>query len=136
MYVAIDNGLSAHEVVELRAQSGWDHDTEEWETCLEQNLLNVSARKENGEVIGVGFLSGNQRHADIVDLVVHPDYRRQGIGRKIFRLLTTNALDQGIQYLGLTYSSASPWLKDFYASEGFEEIDFAMWHKSSIERVS
>lgn len=135
MNIGTDQALTAQEVADLRANCGWDHDINEWETCLEQNLLNVSARNDDGEVVGVGFLSGNQRHAEIVDLVVHPDYRKQGIGRKIFRILTTHALDSGIKYLGLTYSTESPWLKDFYASEGFEQIDFAMWHKSSIERV-
>ena len=132
MNIDVDPALTAEEVIKLREVSGWDHDLQEWKKCLQQNMLNVSARTDTGEIVGVGFLAGNQRHAELIDLVVHPDHRRQGIGRKISRVIITHALEEQIKYFGLTYDKNSPWLKDFYKSEGFEPIDFAMWHKSSI----
>lgn len=133
MNVAIDENLSANEVIKLRKLSGWDYDLQEWHICLKQNLINVSARNDNGEAVGVGFLCGNQRHAELVDLVVHPDYRNKGIGRDISRSIITYALDCKIKYFGLTYDKKSHWLKDFYESEGFRVIDFAMWHESSLK---
>lgn len=136
MRIGPDDYLTALEVVDLRSISGWDHELAEWEDCLSQNVLNVSARNDNDEVIGVGFLCGNQRHVEIVDLVVHPEHRRQGIGRKIFRTLVDHALDSNIKYINLAYNPKAPWLEAFYASEGLEKIDFAMWHKSSVDRVS
>lgn len=132
MNIEVDQALTANEVIALRKLSGWDHDISEWETCLPQNILNVSARDQTGEVIGVGFLCGNQRHAELVDLVVHPDHRKQGIGRSISRLIIDYAVEHKIKYFGLTYDKSFPWLKDFYESEGFKVIDFAMWHKSSL----
>lgn len=132
MKISSDTKLSAQEVITLRQLNGWDCDEQEWEACLQQNLLNVSARDDSGVVVGVGFLCGNQRHAEMVDLVVHPDYRRHGVGRQIVSFIKNYALEQNIKYFGLTYDENSPWLKDFYESEGFRSIDFAMWHESSL----
>lgn len=135
MKAHIDPNLRSNEVVNLRELNGWDSDRKEWAMCLKQNLLNVSVRNEVGELIGIGFLCGNLRHAEIVDLVVHPGYRKQGIGREIIQLIVTFANKHHIKYLGLTYDTRHTWLKYFYESEGFQQIDFAMWHKSSLYRL-
>lgn len=132
MNISIDGSLTVSEVIKLRELNGWDHDEREWEECLQQNMINVSARNDDGEVVGVGFLCGNRRHAQMVDLVVHPNFREQGVGRGICKVIVDYARYQNIKYLGLTYDKESPWLKEFYESEGFREIDFAMWHESSL----
>src|SRR5438045_1188446 len=108
MTVSIDNNLTAKEVVLLRKLNGWDYDESEWSVCLKQNLLNVSARDNDGYVVGVGFLCGNQRHAELVDLVVHPEHRRGGIGREIAQLIINYALKENIRYLSLTYDTKAP----------------------------
>ena len=126
--------LTASEVVKLRIDSGWDADTAEWEDCLAHNMVNVSARTADGEVIGVGFISGTVRHAEVVDMVVSPDYRKHGIGAQILDYLCDYAADKHIRYFGSTYDKNSPWLKEFYRKHGFEPIDFAMWHSSSLEK--
>ena len=133
MNIAIDNNLTSEEVTNLRKVSGWDHDEKEWDACLKQNIINVSARDDEGKVVGVGFLCGNQRHAELIDLVVHPDFKKNGIGRKISELIVDYALENKIKYFGLTYDKTFPWLKSFYESMDFQLIDFAMWHKSSLK---
>jgi GNAT superfamily N-acetyltransferase len=133
MKITIDNELTPNEILDLRKINGWDHDEGEWEKCLDQNIINVSVRNDEGKVIGVGFLCGNQRHAELVDLVVHPNYRKQGIGRKIVKFIIDYVLKHKIKYFGLTYNKNYSWLKEFYKSEGFQSIDFAMWHKSSLQ---
>lgn len=135
MKIAIDNDLTAYEVVALRELSGLDGSKDEWEQCLKQNLANVTARDDKDVLIGAGFLCGNRRHAEIVDLFVHPDYREQGTGRGIVQLLVAHAFNQGVKYLSLAYNKKSPWLKEFYESEGFELIDFAMWHTTSLKSL-
>lgn len=125
--------ITADEVVKLRLKSGWDGDLEEWTKCLHQNLINIIARNSKGELLGAGFLSGNARHAEVVDLVVDPDYREHGIGEGILEQLIEYAKSEKIKYLGLTYNKKSPWLKDFYEKQGFQSIDFAMWYKDSLQ---
>jgi len=132
MKITKDDKLNAKEIADLRKFCGLDHDEREWEACLKQNLLNVSARNSDGDVIGTGFLCGNGRHAELVDLVVHPDYRQNGIGREIVKFIVDYALEHNIRYFGLTYDEDQPWLKTFYESEGFQLVDFAMWHETSL----
>lgn len=132
MNTNIDDKLTAKEVCDIRRASDWDHDEAVWEKCLKQNLINVSVRDEGGNAIGVGFLSGNLRHAELVDLTVHPDHRNKGVARSIIRLITKYSRDSSIKYFGVTYDKDYPWLKELYESEGFKQIDFAMWHQSSL----
>lgn len=70
MKITKDDKLSAKEVVDLRKSCGLDYDEQEWVVCLKQNLLNVSARNTDGNVISVGFLCGNSRHAELVDFAM------------------------------------------------------------------
>jgi N-acetylglutamate synthase-like GNAT family acetyltransferase len=129
-----DSNLTAQEVVKLRVASGWDGDIDEWQSCIMQCLVAVSARNTKNELVGVGFLSGNARHAEIVDLVVLPDYRQHGIGENILEELIKRAKTEKIKYLSLTYDKKAPWLKDFYERHGFKSIDFAMWHEDSLHK--
>ncbi len=128
----IDMQLTAQEVCDIREMSGWDHEIKEWENCLSRNIINVSVRNDSGIVIGVGFLTGNLRHAELTDLVVHPEHKQQGLGRLMVKLINDYAIQHNIKYYGLTYDKTFPWLKEFYESEGFELIDFGMWHKHSL----
>jgi len=64
---------------------------------------------------------------------VHPDYRRQGIGKQIVDIISNYVIDNKIKYFGLAYDKNISWLKDFYEDEGFQPIDFAMWHESSLK---
>ncbi|HEX8227517.1 MAG TPA: GNAT family N-acetyltransferase [Candidatus Saccharimonadales bacterium] len=128
-----DPHLTADEVVRLREESGWDGDISEWKKCLAQNMVNVSARTDTGRVIGVGFISGTVRHAQVVDMVVSPDFRKQGIGAQILDCLCEYAAEQNIRYFGLTYDTDFPWLKTFYEKHDFQSVDFAMWHKNSLK---
>lgn len=132
--VQADDRLTAEEVAQLRIKSGWEADVEEWRLCLQQNLLNVSARNEEGELLGVGFISGTIRHAEVTDLVVLPEFREHGIGSRIMKALCEYAATHHIRYFGLTYDTKTPWLKDFYEEYGFRPIDFAMWHESSLKK--
>jgi len=93
----------------------------------------VSVREAGGKLVGVGFLSRNVRHAELTDLVVHPDLRNKGVGRDIVRFINDYAINNGVKYYGLTYGKTFPWLKEFYESEGFKLVDFAMWHNVSLK---
>ena len=84
------------------------------------------------KLIGFGCLSGNQRHAEVVDLVVLASYRKEGVASKILDEIVEFAISNKIKYLGLTYNKNSPWLKDFYEKHGFQSINTAMWHKNSL----
>ena len=67
--------------------NGWNEEYNFSIKELHKSLLNswyqVSAYKENN-LIGSGrVISDGIHHALIVDLIVHPDYQRKGIGSKL-----------------------------------------------------
>jgi len=133
--VALDDSVKGSEVVDLRKAAEYGDASEEvWDEAIAGAMCVVSARDE-GKLVGIGFVVGNIRHAQMVDLVVHPDYRRRGIGGRIFDARVEFCKQKGVIYLGLTYSSKTPWLKDFYERHGFRSIEFAMWHKDSLKRI-
>ena len=68
-----------------------------------------------GRVISDGYSDGY-----IQDLVVKPEYRRQGIGKEIVRRLTHFCIDKGLDWVGLI---AEPNTQAFYEELGFRVLN-------------
>ncbi len=138
--ITINAPVSPDEIVFVREENTKELDL--WQSCIAQSLCIVSARigesdsDQKGALVGIGFLVGNARHGQIVDLVVHSAHRGKGLGGMIFDALVIYAKDLGIRYLGLTYDKKDPWLKDFYERHGFNQIDFAMWEKECLAALN
>jgi GNAT superfamily N-acetyltransferase len=129
-----DRSITPEEILDVRQEPITQDNIDIWRKCIEQSLLVVGVREqETKQLVGVGMLVGNQRHAELVDGTVHPDFRRRGIGRVLLAQRIQFARDNNIRYVGLTYNEKSPWLKSYYASNGFKPIDFAMWLSDSLE---
>ncbi|MFT8710118.1 MAG: GNAT family N-acetyltransferase [Sporolactobacillus sp.] len=109
--------IRAVELNELLATNYWDvHPIEKLEQGIQSSWGTICAR--NGEQL-IGYariLSDGIRHAYICNVIVHPDYRKQGIGtalmKEALRLLRENNL-----YPTLV---ASPGKKNYYEKLGFE----------------
>src|SRR5437868_10016040 len=71
----------------------------------------------NGNPVGAVRLCIEEGVMILRGMMVHPDYQRQGIGRALLK-----ALDPAIGN-ELCYCVNPPYLKDFYGSIGFEEIE-------------
>lgn len=134
--ISLNSPVTSREVVEVRQQKSTEESLQMWSRCLEQSMCYVAARDETGgKLLGIGFLAGNPRHAEIVDLSVHPSARRNGIGGAIVDALVEYARTQKIPYFGLTFDKANPWLKGFYERHGFRSIDFAMWEVNCLKAM-
>jgi GNAT superfamily N-acetyltransferase len=135
--VSVDAEVTAVEILTLMDDcryTGWGRGTlDVWDSCLRQSLCVVSARDEDASLVGIGFLIGNMRHAEIVDLSVRPDVQRMGLGRRIVSSLVEFAAAAETRYLNLFAAPGRPWLTDWYASQGFEQIDFALGRTLDIE---
>lgn len=101
-----------------------------WQDAIERALCIVTIRVE-GKLVGLGFLVGNLRHADPVDVSVHPSFQNQGLGKLIIEELLSFAEEQQIKYITLVRDPQSPWLKTFYEQFGFQDINFAMTYLPS-----
>jgi ribosomal-protein-alanine N-acetyltransferase len=127
--------ITPEEVLWVRQQEpSTEANIELWRKCLDQSLFVAGVvESSTNALVGLGRVVGDQRHAQLVDGTVHPNYRNLGIGEVILDELVDFTQREGIRYVGLTYDKKSPWLKAAYEKHGFESIDFAMWHRNSLQ---
>ena len=100
---------------------GWGaHDYEVSEKALNNNIYSVSVYDDN-KIIGYGRIIGDGIvYLHIHDVIVHPNYQGQGIGKQIVQKLIEkiNELKKENPYLR-AYLGASLGKEDFYKKCGF-----------------
>jgi len=81
---------SSDEYMALRVAAGLSRKTKEAaDTGLPNSLFSVCVR-DNEQLIGMGRIIGDGGcNFEIVDIAVHPDYQRQGLGSNIMESLMT-----------------------------------------------
>jgi GNAT superfamily N-acetyltransferase len=112
--------FTAQEVVDLRTSSEWgtETNTELWQRVIDRSIASVGVRDTVGELVGVGFLAGNPRHAVLCDFLVHPGHRGQGLGRAILHRRVNIADQSEIPYLYIELSPTNR-LRSYYEELGF-----------------
>ena len=60
--------------------------------------------------------------ADVMNVAVHPDYRRQGIARKLIGKLEAELKDKGVECLSLEVRASNAPAITLYSSLGFEQV--------------
>jgi ribosomal protein S18 acetylase RimI-like enzyme len=80
---------------------------------------NVTARTAAGELIGLArVLDDGALYASVWDVIVHPEYQRQGLGRSLMAEVLAHTADR---YLVSLVSTAAG--ESLYRQEGFQERD-------------
>ena len=106
----------------LYQTTGWDEKGKKQVQQLHDAIGNswymVSAYSQN-ELIGCGrVISDGYLHAFITEMIIHPSYQRQGIGKVILNKLLQKCDNAGIRDIQLFCAKGK---KDFYINNGFEE---------------
>lgn len=84
-------------------------------------LFAVAVDTTSNTAVGMGrIISDGVSDGYIQDLVVLPEYRRCGIGRKIVLLLIRSCREKGINWIGLI---AQPGCEEFYSDLGFARME-------------
>lgn len=100
-------GVTPEAVIGLCNAANWDTELnpDVWQLTISHSLATVGVTDPNSDLVGVGFLAGNNRHAVLCDLVVDPNHRGRGIGTAILlrRMSIADQLD--IHHL---YAELSP----------------------------
>lgn len=93
-----------------------------FETEVENPLsVFVVARDEGTEkIIGYGGIWLMYDVADITNIAVHPDYRGEGIGRKLLQLLIKIAREKRMSAITLEVRESNIPAQRLYESAGFE----------------
>lgn len=83
----IENALHYEDYCKLRESVEWlPYAKEQTQKALANSLYTVIAVDDN-QTIGMGRLIGDGVYYVIVDIVVHPNYQKQGVGSKIVNML-------------------------------------------------
>ncbi len=91
---------------------------EKWEKILANSAAVVSAWEDDKIVGFARGISDGVRYAQVLDVLVHPDYRRMGIGKEVVsRLVKEPAMQVRAVILG------TPSRRDFYESVGFQCVN-------------
>ena len=84
--------------------------------ALDRSLTWVAGRRGDRLVGFVNVATDGGAHAFVLDTTVHPDERRQGVGRRLVILAAEQARTAGVTWLHVDYE---PHLEGFYDSCGF-----------------
>lgn len=82
-----ENVLCYEDYCSLRESVNWiNFSKEQIEKALDHSLYTVTA-VENDRTVGMGRLLGDGMYFMVVDIVVHPDYQKSGVGSKIINMI-------------------------------------------------
>lgn len=77
----------------------------------------------DGHIVGMGgFRPGDDAHAEVLRVRVHPATRRRGIGRALMAELERRASGHGLRAMRLDTATNQPEAMAFYQSLGYREI--------------
>ena len=110
---------------------GAGDDTSFLRPALQGSFLTAGAFDENGLIVGVArALSDGCSDAYIQDVVVCPDRRGQGIGRRLIMTLVAGLQEKGVDWIALV---GEPGTEEFYQKLGWEKKSgFTMWQFNKL----
>ena len=108
---------------------GFGHEPfdDDWESQLDRHSLGWVCAWEGDKLVGfVNVAWDGAFHAFILDTVVAPDLRRQGIGAQLVAVAAGNAREAGCEWLHVDFD---PELRDFYLeASGFTPTEAGLIH--------
>jgi aralkylamine N-acetyltransferase len=123
--VIIVKKWDTEDIRSLYREAGWWK--EEWDPVHINILVTgslafaVAVDPKTGRAVAMGrAISDGISDVYIQDLVVKPEFRESGIGRKILTTLVTRCLALGITWIALI---AEPGTEQFYIPSGFKKMN-------------
>jgi len=115
--IIINLPISEHEVPDLRELVGWGRRDRDYPALFERCNFWAGARDENNKLIAFGYVCGTGlEHGYLEDVMVHPDYQKQGIGVALVRELLREAKRFDLGIITVTHE---PGNSNFYRTCGF-----------------
>lgn len=112
----VSPSLTNNELNALSAAAWGDHTWRDFRPVLSRSLAYVCADHQ-GHFIGfVNLAWDGGEHAFVLDTLVHPEFRRRGIGRELVRRAVAEAGAHGVKWVHVDFE---PHLQGFYDGCGF-----------------
>jgi GNAT superfamily N-acetyltransferase len=104
-------------IADLRVAVGWESHYEDYPVALKGYWATISGFDTTGALIAwCAILSDGVRHAVLIDVIVHPNWQRQGVGQELVATAVRHILAHGISIIHVDFE---PEHKTFYERCGF-----------------
>jgi GNAT superfamily N-acetyltransferase len=99
--------------------AGWqEHARRDFQPVLKRSLAFVCVYQEARLIGFVNLAWDGGEHAFILDTLVHPEFRRRGIGRELVMRAVGEAGGRGLKWVHVDFE---PHLRSFYERCGFRD---------------
>ena len=112
-----DAAVSPADIADLRQAVGWNRMERDLSDPRLTTTLQLCAFDENHLICYAQVISNQVTDAYIQDVMVHPDYQRQGIGTQLMEKLLSRLEEDGIYMVSVIYGEEV--LRPFYERFGF-----------------
>jgi GNAT superfamily N-acetyltransferase len=111
-------GIEARVLGDLRESVGWDRSDEDYPAAFKGYWSSVGGFNGEGKLVGwCAILSDGVRHAVLIDVIVHPSWQRQRIGRTLVEKAIAHVRSHGISIIHVDFL---PEKARFYERCGFK----------------
>lgn len=105
-------------IADLRESVTWDRREEDYPGALDNYDTTVAAYDEKRNLVGwCAVVTDGVRHAFFVDVIVHPDWQRKGVGTSIVQRAIEEVREKGIKLIHVDFAKERA---PFYAKCGFD----------------
>lgn len=107
------------EIEVLAFSTPWSRNSFLYELLENERAFYLTAKNEHGRVMGyVGmWIVFDEGH--ITNLATHPQYRRQGVARRLMDQLISESKERGVRYLTLEVRRTNSEAQELYQKLGF-----------------
>jgi N-acetylglutamate synthase-like GNAT family acetyltransferase len=111
--------ISGIQIEDLRSAVGWESMPATYDSILVHSYTHFSIMDQAALIGFVNVISDGIGDALLVDLMVHPDYQHQGLGKALVIQAINDLRADGIQLIQVVFE---PELEAFYRECGFHIV--------------
>ena len=111
---------NVHEIEQASFTMAWSF--ESFQEVLQSSYRYYIVAEEEGQILGFAGMSLIVDEADIENIAVSKEHRRQGLGRELLKALKAQALEQDMSVMFLEVRVSNTPAVCLYESEGFVPV--------------
>lgn len=119
MIYRMNDTVPAKAIADLRQSVGWNRMENAYNNPTMASYANIAVYDGNQLVGYIDSISNGVTDAYIQDLMIHPDYQKQGIGTELMNRMISFLKTQNIFMISVIYENS---LSPFYKRFGFFEM--------------
>ena len=123
--------VDGKDVENLRASVGWDRMDGQYDQILPKSYAQFTATEDKRLVGFLNVISDGIGDALLVDLMIHPEARHQGLGKALVRFAIEHLLSDGIRCIQTVFNRE---LVSFYQACGFDIIKAGIIDRADPKR--